>query len=264
MRIFAIDGEGESLRRLHGAIAQAAPGAEILDFTRGEEALSAMETQGIQPDAVFAEVRLPGLDGLALCARLKEVSPAAKVVFVTSGPEYALQAMYLHASGYILKPLQESRVREELEHAVPRCTGERLRIQCFGRFEVYWQGKPLLFGRRQTRELLAFLVDRAGGACTAEEIAQALWEGETDMHALKHRLRALICDLKKTLSAIGMEEVLVRRSGLAAIRRDLVDCDYFRMLDGDGQGEGAFRGEYMKQYSWPERTAGRLYFKNRK
>ena len=43
-----------------------------------------------------------------------------------------------------------------------------------------------------------------------------------------------------------------------------MDCDYFRMLDGDGQGEGAFRGEYMKQYSWPERTAGRLYFKNRK
>ena len=34
-----------------------------------------------------------------------------------------------------------------------------------------------------------------------------------------------------------------------------VDCDYYHYLDGD---EGAFRGEYMSNYSWAEMTLGGL------
>ena len=80
------------------------------------------------------------------------------------------------------------------------------------------------------------------------------------MTVLKHRIRDLISDLRKTLREIGMEDVLVRRSGQAAIMRDRMDCDYYRMLDGDMQAINAVHGEYMKQYSWAELTTGRLSF----
>ena len=118
-----------------------------------------------------------------------------------------------------------------------------------------------MFGRKQTKELLAFLVDREGTACTAEEIASALWEGEGDMSAMKHRIRDLISDMRKTLGQIGAKDVILRRSGQLALRREMVDCDYYRMLDGDMQAANNFHGEYMKQYSWAEITTGRLHFR---
>jgi hypothetical protein len=105
-----------------------------------------------------------------------------------------------------------------------------------------------------------FLIDRKGASCTAEQIAAALWEDEDNMKNLKARIRILISDLRQTLAKIGMEDLIIRRSGQIAIRRELIDCDYYRMLDGDMDAVNAFRGEYMVQYSWAELTAGLLAF----
>lgn len=124
---------------------------------------------------------------------------------------------------------------------------------------MFWQGRPLLFERRKTTELFAFLVDRRGGACTAEEIAAALWEGEADVTRAKHQIRNLISDLRATLSKIGMDDLLIRKSGVLAIHSDRLDCDYYRMLEGDREARSAFQGEYMSQYSWAEPTAGKLW-----
>ena len=233
-----------------------------MDFPLGTMAVEALQTQGLCPDVVFTDIQMPELDGIALAVRIKQESPQTKIVFVTGYSEYALDALRLHASGYILKPLREERIREEIEYAFPpmKQAEERLYIQCFGKFEVFWKGSPLMFGCRKSKELLAFLVDRCGESCTAEELAAVLWEDETDMTMLKHRIRDLISDLRKTLREIGMEDILVRRSGQAAILRDRVDCDYYRMLDGDMQATNAFHGEYMIQYSWAELTTGRLSF----
>ena len=262
MLIFAIDDEPKSLELLHDAIAEAAPEAEIRAFSLGTAAMEAITGQYLRPDIVFSDIQMPELDGLALAAELRRVSPFSKIVFVTDSPAYLLDAFRLHVSGYVLKPLEEGRIREEIENACPPVAPERdkLYIQCFGQFEVFWQGKPLMFGRKQTKELLAYLVDQKGAACTAEEIADALWEGETDMTAIKKRIRELIRDMRKTLAQIGMEDIILRRSGQLAIWRDRVDCDYYRMLDGDMQVTNAFRGEYMNQYSWAEITTGKLLF----
>ena len=81
------------------------------------------------------------------------------------------------------------------------------------------------------------------------------------MATAKDRLRHLVGDLRKTLASIGMEDILVRRSGRLAILRDKVDCDFYRMVDGDMEAVNTFTGEYMAQYSWAEMTAGRLTFR---
>ena len=265
MLIFAIDDEPKSLELLHDTIAQAAPEAEIRDYPLGTAAIDAIMAQHLRPNIVFTDIQMPELDGLALAVRLKQLSPLSKIVFVTGYSEYSMDAFRLHASGYVLKPLEEERIREEIENIYPPIApaGDKLYIQCFGQFEVFWQQKPLMFGRRQTKELLAYLVDRKGAACTAEEIADELWEGEANMTAMKHRIRELIRDMRKTLASIGMEDIILRRSGQLAIQRDRVDCDYYRMLAGDMQAANAFQGEYMTQYSWAEITAGSLVFGGR-
>ena len=264
MLIFAIDDEPAMLSELHDAIAAAVPGAEIMDFRRAAEVLAAITEHGAQPDVVFSDIELPGMDGLNLAVQIKNSAPGAKIVFVTGYSQYALEAFKRHVNGYLMKPVDADMIRGELDAmALPLPVPEqpeKLRVRCFGHFEVFWRGKPVVFQRRQSKELLAFLIDREGRACTAEEIAAALWEDDGDLTAAKHRVRNLVSDLRATLRALGLEELLIRERRQLAVRRDMVDCDYYRMLAGDMTAVNAYGGEYMVDYSWAELTSGRLHF----
>ena len=265
MLIFVIDDEPKMCRLLEKTVREAAPEARVLAFPGGIQAVEAIETQGLRPAVIFSDIIMPELDGLELAVRLKTAAPDAKLVFVTGHTQYAFNAYQLHASGYIIQPADAARVREELEKLpapARRLPGaERLQVRCFGYFEVFWQGKPLEFRRMQTKELLAFLVDRRGSFCSAEEIIAGIWEDEGGLKAAKHRLRNLTDDLRKSLSAIGREGLLLHRRNQLAILPEGLDCDYYRMLDGDMEAVNSFRGEYMAQYSWAELTKGNLYFR---
>ena len=109
-------------------------------------------------------------------------------------------------------------------------------------------------------KLMVEAIDHEGALITAEDIAAALWEDEPDVSKAKHRLRNLISDLRSSLKAVGQEDILIRKSGLLAVRRDAVECDFFRMLDGDMAAVNSYRGEYMKQFSWARETEARLQF----
>jgi two-component SAPR family response regulator len=262
MLIFAVDHEPTMLRDSGRAIRKAAPEAEVMCFELAADALAAIRDRGLSPDIVFSDIEMPGASGLEFAVALKTASPDTRVVFVTAFSQYALDAFRVRAQGYIMKPLTPELVREELNElpAAPKQQANRLRVQCFGSFEVFWQGEPLKFARRQTKELLAYLIDRKGAACTSEELVSALWGDSSGRKDAKHGIRNLVCDLRETFKQIGMEDVLIRRGAHIAIRPELLDCDYYRMLAGDMAAVNAFRGEYMSNYSWAELTAGTLYF----
>ena len=265
MLIYAIEDEEGMLRLLHRAIAEAAPNAEIVDFLFGADALAVIRGGGPKPDVVFSDIVMPPPTGLDFAIALKTLSPDTKLVFVTGYSEYAAEAYQLHVRGYILKPVRPERVREELELMdLPDLKPtEKLQVQCFGYFEVFWKGEPLAFSRSKTKELFAFLVDRGGSACQAEEVIAALFE-KTDpekMKQSKQNLRNLVSDLKRVLNGIGRGDVLIRRGSTLCIRPELLDCDYYKMLKGDMGALNRFRGAYMEQYTWAEMTKGVLKFK---
>ena len=263
MRIFAIDDEPDVLETLHEAIAAAVPEAEVYPFRRGQAALDAITKEETVPDIVFSDIRMPDMNGLQLAVAIKEAAPDARIVFVTAYSEYALEAWQSHVHGYLMKPVTAEDIRNAIDHLQlppgPVRT-EKLRVQCFGHFEVFWHDEPVIFTRKQSKELFAFLIDREGVACTSEQIAAALWENENDMQAAGTRIRKLISDLKATLSKIGMEDVLIREKRQIAVRRSMIDCDYYRMQEGDMAAVNAYHGAYMEEYSWAEMTAGRLAF----
>ncbi len=264
MTVFILEDEPILRRQEEQVLRRVLPEADLVCFGLAREALEAIEQKDRVPDVVFSDIEMPGMNGLSFAVRVKSLCPEAKIIFVTGYPDYAVEAYRIHAGGYIMKPLEPERVREELEAlSVPVSHAKSgLQVRCFGDFEVFWKGAPLLFDRRQTKELFAFMVDHEGRLCTSEEIIAALWEEDDNVRAAKGRLRNLISDLKQTLERIGMGEVLIRKSGLIAIRREMLDCDYYRMLEGDMTALNAYRGEYMKQYSWAEGTAGALYFRH--
>ncbi|MBO4415976.1 MAG: winged helix-turn-helix domain-containing protein, partial [Lachnospiraceae bacterium] len=197
---------------------------------------------------------------------LKKLSADTRIIFVTSHEKYALEAFRIKAHGYLLKPLTVEDVLEELKYIPENHTAElnKLTVKCFGHFDVYWKGEPLIFTRKQSKELLAYLIDREGAACSSSQIAMALWSEGDHNKAEQNRIRVLVNDLRNTLKEIGMEELIVREHRELAVRRDMVDCDYYRMLDGDMDAVNSYRGEYMIDYSWAELTNAKLYFRKRK
>lgn len=266
MLVYIIDDEPIALKASEQVVRRALPDADLMTFGSADDALEHMRTANEYPDTVFSDIEMPGTNGLDFAVRLKQLSPGTRIVFVTAYSEYALDAFRVHANGYILKPMNAMRVLEEVKGTAKKADSEpvpeTIKVQCFGNFEVYWKGRPLQFARRQTKELLAYLIDRKGASCTMEEIAAAMWEDNTNQKNTQAQLRILISDLRHTFENIGMEDIVIRRRGQVAVMTDRLDCDYYHMLEGDMDAVNAYRGEYMVQYSWAELTAGQLAWKH--
>ena len=83
------------------------------------------------------------------------------IIFVTGFSEYTGDAMRLHASGYIMKPVTTEAVKSELDDLrfpiIPK-DNSLLRVQCFGNFDVFTpDGKPMHFERSRSKEIFAYL-----------------------------------------------------------------------------------------------------------
>ena len=260
MRSLVVDDSRLSATALVRVLERVDPAGECRTALTGAEALKACESSQI--DVVFLDIEMPGTNGLELARKLKVCAPSTHVVFVTGYPEYALDAWQTQARGFLVKPVEDTdllRVIEALhiETRVVRQPGG-ISIHCFGNFEVFCDGEPVDFERHQTKELLAYLVDRRGTLVSMGELVTVLWEGLPDTASRRSQLRTLISDLRRTLDGLGHPDVIVKRRGSVAIRAAAVQCDYFDFLRGSPEGINAYKGEYMCQYSWAEATSALL------
>lgn len=261
MRIIAADDETLMLNMLTDRIRQACPQAEVRPFSSARKLLEWLEETGEPFDAAFLDIEMPGISGIALAQRLKELCPKGNLIFVTGYSQYMAEAFQLHASGYIMKPVTVKAVEEELRNLrYPPAQPERrpLRVQTFGNFEVFYQGQPVHFSRSRTKELFAYLIDRRGAGSTMGELISILWEGRLDTPSVRSQLRSLITDLRTTLQGLGQADIIIKQRDLIAVDPEGVDCDYYRYLAGERSEASTFRGEYMTNYSWGETTLGAL------
>ncbi len=267
MVIYAVDDERLNLEALVRILKEARPGAEVKDFLSPAELLNEMADRDEKPDVVFMDIEMPEMTGLELAVRIKNISPETRIVFVTGYSEYAVDAFKVHASGYILKPVTLERIQEELAHMEGGSEDEqktqpgKLKVRCFGAFEVFYNGEPLEFKRSKAKEMLAFLIDRKGDLCTGGELINALWEDNSDLDSKKAYLRTITSELRSVLTSVGMEDVLIRKHQMWGVRTNLLDCDYYRMLAGDPEAVNSYHGKYMSRYSWAEPTTADIFFK---
>ncbi len=259
MRIVAVDDEKLALEALVSAIIEAMPGETPAAFRKGSEALAYVQEYGC--DAAFLDIRMRGITGLALAKQIKDIAPDANIIFATGYSEYSLEAFRLYASDYLLKPVTAEQIRtamQNLRHPVIAENNHRIRLQCFGNFEVFSDNVPVRFPRAKSKEILAYLTDRMGSACTMGQLMSVLWEDGQDTISRRSNLRNSISDLKQTLSALGADNVIIKNRNSICLNCDAVDCDYFDFIKHKPYAVNRYRGEYMLQYSWAEMTAGLL------
>ena len=82
----------------------------------GLEAIDLIED--IEPDLVFLDVQMPGLDGLGVIRRLREKdTPLPYFILATAFDNYAVEAFQVEAFDYLLKPVEKDRLAATLERA---------------------------------------------------------------------------------------------------------------------------------------------------
>ena len=274
MTVVAVDDEEISLMCLEAVLDSMDDVDKVLTFSNAEDTIDYFKTG--KADAAFLDIQLylsgGTLNGLMLAAKIKELCPDGHVVFVTSCPEYAVDAFKLHVSGDIVKPVTREAARKELDYiimekrAASNARGfieekeeePKVRVQCFGNFEVFWKNKPVVFQLSKAKELFAYLVHRKGASVSMAELAAVLFEDKEDGLSVQSQIRNLVASMRKTFSSLGCPDLFNKSRGYISIKTDLINCDYYSFMNGDSDAINEYSGEYMAQYSWAEFTVGYL------
>ena len=259
MIIIAVDDEPLALEGCINAIRKATNETDIHGFGYGRDALEFARTN--PPDVACLDIEMRLMGGIELACELQKINPSINIIFVTGYSEYMKEAFDIYASGYIMKPVTEKKMRDQFEHLrfpVAKSSKYKFKVRTFGNFEVFdMNGIPIDFSYSRTKELLAVLIDANGAMRTFEQIMENLWMDEADAGSHSSYLRNLFADMQRVFAEHDCSEALIRRRGEAGIVRDYFMCDYFLFLAGD-ESVSKFSGEYMLQYSWAEYTLGRL------
>ena len=254
MRMLCVDDEPLMLKMLEMAIKEARPDADITAHKKQADLLEDARKNGC--DIAFLDIHMRGMNGVELAKELKTVNPKMNIIFVTGFSEYAGEAMSMHASGYIMKPVTKEKIEKELADLrfpiVPK-KNAKLRVQCFGNFDVFTpDGDHVRFECSKAKEVFAYLVHRRGSSCTTREIFAAIFEDEPYEKKLQNLLQTYIYSMIKSLKKIGAEDAVVRSYNALAVNPEVLDCDYYRFCELDAGAVNAYECEYMSQYYWAD------------
>ncbi|CUS49030.1 MAG: two component signal transduction system LytT family response regulator [Idiomarinaceae bacterium HL-53] len=160
IKVLIVDDEPLARRGLQVRLS----GYEFIDVvgeaSTGKEAVTL--AQALQPDLIFLDIQMPGWNGFDVLKQLKaQGSKIPQVVFVTAYDQYAIKAFEVRALDYLLKPVDEDRLKATLE---------RIKVALGA------QDQNRQLADEQQQKLLELVAELIGEDC--EEILQRLAEGQ--------------------------------------------------------------------------------------
>jgi two-component system LytT family response regulator len=117
LRTLLVDDEPLALELL-GSLLSRIDGVDVIaECKNGYEAIDAINKN--EPDLVFLDIHMPGLNGFDVVKSLQPESMPL-IVFATAYDEFALDAFDVHAVDYVLKPPSLERLERSIERARSR------------------------------------------------------------------------------------------------------------------------------------------------
>ena len=113
MNVLIVDDEPLARARLKRLLGQSHTSIHVQgEAGNGNDAL--IKIKKLQPDLVFLDVDMPGLNGIEVANQLNCLAVPPAIIFITAHPEHALDALQLNAAGYLVKPISV----KSLQHAL--------------------------------------------------------------------------------------------------------------------------------------------------
>lgn len=201
--ILVVDDEAQITRVLKTTLSSHGYGVRAAGD--GEEAL--LEFNNWSPDLIITDLRMPNMDGLALCRRVRESSRIPIIVLSVKGEEaIKVQALDAGADDYVTKPFGVNellaRVRSILRRAMVPETPANTLIE-IGDFRIDVPGRRVEFQKGEVRltpkefDLLLYLARHPGKVVTHRALLAAVW-GPNSVEQPEY-LRVFVGHLRKKL-----------------------------------------------------------------
>lgn len=252
MKIIIVDDEPMSIEVFKYEVRKFTNVKVVGEFTCGTDALEYVKSHPV--DVAVLDIQMWGMDGLQLGKQLKKQCPSILLVYISAYADYASKAVKLQPEAYLMKPLSSGELAFVMEASYEKIQKRNKRIfaRTFGYFDLYVDGKPIMFRSAKAKELLALLIDREGGTVTTEQIICTLWEDRPNDEATQSLCCKVGKTLEKELRAHHAEDLVVSARGMKRLNTDVLECDLYQLLKRDTTAINQFLGEYMLEYSWAE------------
>ncbi len=111
-----VDDEKLAREELQFLLKQVGDVQVLAQGSNGVEAVNLIREHN--PDLVFLDVQMPGLDGFGVIKKLVDKKqPMPQIVFATAYDQYAVKAFEVNAIDYLLKPFDKKRVQQSVQKA---------------------------------------------------------------------------------------------------------------------------------------------------
>lgn len=177
-----------------------------------------------QPDLLFLDIRMPGMDGFDVVGALSSEPGVTmpRIIFTTAYDSYALRAFEIHAVDYLLKPFTFERLHSAVENARNQLQGPRQTVER--------EDEAKSNGDRYTQRI----VFKSRGRILFLAVSEIRWIGAEENYVR-------ICTqsethlLRETMSRL--EERLDPQMFLRVHRSSIVNLQYVKEVRTDADGE---------------------------
>jgi two-component system LytT family response regulator len=124
-RCIIVDDEPKAIELLRDSIDDLYENIEVIaSFNNWKPALQAMKAN--EYDIVFLDISMPQKNGMDLLALVPELK--SEIIFVTAHSEHALDAFNFGATGYVLKPINDTLLYKTINKAIERINHKRAAV----------------------------------------------------------------------------------------------------------------------------------------
>ncbi len=264
MYIIGCDNKSSVISKLEKILMDIDPEGEHRFYTDVQSLISNLDKP---VEIAFINMNMTGMDGITLANKITARYPLCNIVFMADEADTQLMsaAFAIHASGYIIKPFTSAKIQDVILHRryrFPDLSDRPVKVQCFGNFEVYVNGKTVVFKRQKTKMTLAYLIDRRGALCDTNTLVGNIEPECMADNNTKSKIRVYIGDLIVTFVKLRIDNLILKSSGSFGIDTSLLDCDYYRYLSADPYAISKYSGEYMTGYDFADETRELLRIKH--
>lgn len=207
-------------------------------------------------DLIVFDVSYLGIHSFQYGERLRKRYSSVMILYVTDAEYYSavMEAIRSQRAAYVIKPLTLDDLEYAIDTAQLLCKKQEKRCfaRTFGHFDLFVDGKPVIFKSSKAKELLALLIDRRGGIVTSEQAIGILWEYRSNDEASISLYSKVGKSLANALTEVGAEDLIITARGMKSINIELLDCDFYRLMSGDESMKKNYFGYYLADYSWAE------------
>jgi DNA-binding LytR/AlgR family response regulator len=114
LRALIVDDEADAISVLSELLKDSGRVSEVIPLMESNKVECTLQKS--QPDVLFLDIKMPGLDGLTILENIREYDQNLPVIYITAFDKYITEAIKLHVFSYLLKPVD----REELNILLDR------------------------------------------------------------------------------------------------------------------------------------------------